>query len=178
MIKFHIDTFTFLAHIGEQPENFKRWVERSGYSDLKGLDDQGTSIYIGIEEADKWEMTIVAFKTEPVDETFFHPELFYISETKTLFIGAGKKALTYSLGDKAKLTDRNLAMGFWYWSKHDSHIILVGELELAVYDYTGNFIWATRAEPPWSYGIAGNILKLDIMDNISKFDLNTGTPIE
>ena len=158
--------------------SFSRWTERSNFFDLDGLNDAGTPVYIGIEEADKWEMMIVAFNTEPIDDTFFHPELFFIQETKTLFVGAGRKSLTYSLKDKVKLSDRSLAAGFWYWAKHDKFIVLVEELEIAVYNYDGNFIWETKAEPPWSYGIEGNILTLDIMDNITKYDLDTGNPIE
>lgn len=178
MVKFHIDIYTFFVHIGVKPVSFSRWTERSRFSDLDSLNDAGTPVFIGIEEADKWEMMIVAFNAEPIDDTFFHPELFFIQETKTLFIGAGRKALTYSLKDKLKVSNRSLAAGFWYWAKHDKFIVLVEELEIAVYNYDGNFIWKTRAEPPWSYGIAGNILTLDIMDNITKYDLDTGNPIK
>lgn len=174
MIKFHIDTYTFYVHLGGKPESFSRWTECSGFTDLDGLTDSGTPVYIGINEADKWEMMIVAFNADPIDDTFFHPELLFIPETKTLFVGGGKKAMTYSLKDKVKLTNRDLVMGFWYWAKHESFIILVEELEIAVYDYEGRFVWQTRAEPPWSYGIEGNILTLDIMDSITKHELNTG----
>lgn len=174
MVKFHIDIFTFYVHLGKKPESFNRWVERSSFTDLEGLNDAGTPIYIGIEENGKWEMMIVAFSADPVDDTFFHPELLFLPESKTLFIGGGRKAMTYSLKDKVKLSNKNLAIGFWYWAKHKSFIILVEELEVAVYDYEGRFVWETRAEPPWSYGIEGNILTLDIMDTITKYELNTG----
>lgn len=177
MVKFHIGTYTFFVHLGGEPESFSRWVERSDYADLDGLTGPGTPVYIGIEEAGKWEMMIVAFNTEPVDDTFFQPELLFLPETKTLFIGGGRKAMTYSLKDKMKLSDRNLAMGFWYWAKHETFIILVEELEIAVYNSEGNFIWETRADPPWSYGIENNILTLDIMDTIAKYELNTGNPV-
>lgn len=95
-----------------------------------------------------------------------------------MFIGAGRRALSYSLSDKVKLSDRSLAVGFWYWYKHDKYVILAEELEIAVYRSDGRFIWEARTEPPWSYGIEGNILSLDIMDNITKYKLDTGSPIE
>ena len=162
---------------GERPEKFNRWTDRSGYTDLDGLRDSGKPIYIGIEEADKLEMMIVAFNTEPIDDTFFHPQLFFIPETTTLFVGAGTKAMTFSLKEKIKISDRSLAAGFWYWARHDKFIVLVEELEIAVYEYDGHFIWGTSAEPPWSYGIEDNILTLDIMDSITKYKLDTGKPI-
>lgn len=174
MIKFHIDTYTFYVHLAGKPESFSRWEERSSYVDLDGLTGGGTPVYIGIEEAGKWEMMTVAFNVDPIDDTFFHPELLFLPESKTLFVGGGRKAMTYSLKDKMKLSNRDLAMGFWYWAKHQNFIILVEELEIAVYDYDGHFIWEKRAEPPWSYGIEGNILTLDIMDTITKHELNTG----
>ena|GEM_PF-6200923 len=174
MIKFHIDTFTFYVHLGGKPESFSRWEERSGYIDLEGLSEAGTPVYIGIEEDGKWKTMIVAFNADPVDETFFHPELFFLPETKILFIGGGRKAMTYSLKDKVKISDRNLAAGFWYWAKHEKYVILVEELEIAVYDYEGRFVWETPAEPPWTYGVNDNILTLDIMDKITKHELNTG----
>jgi hypothetical protein len=177
MVKFHIDTFIIYVHLGGKPESYNRWVERAGFADLDGLTDPGTPVYIGIEETDKWEMMIVAFNADPIDRTFFHPELLFLPETKTLFIGGGRKAMTYSLRDRVKLSNRTLAMGFWYWAKHENFIIMVEELEIAVYDYEGNFIWETRAEPPWSYGIENNILTLDIMDTITKYELDTGNPI-
>jgi hypothetical protein len=82
--------------------------------------------------------------------------------------------VTYSLKEKLQLSNRNLQMGFWYWAKHETFVILVEELQIAVYDNHGHFIWETHAEPPWSYGIEGNILSLDIMDTITKYELNTG----
>jgi hypothetical protein len=177
MIKFSIDTYSFLVHIGEKPEKFNNWTERSSFADLDGLSDSGKPIYIGIEEANKWEMMIVAFNTEPIDETFFHPQILFITETTTLFVGAGRRAMTFSLKKRIKIADRRLAFGFWYWAKHNNFIVLREELEIAVYDYDGHFIWATRTEPPWSYGIEGNTLTLDIMNNITRYKLNTGDPI-
>jgi hypothetical protein len=174
MVKFHIDAFTFNVHLGGKPGSFDRWVERSAFTDMDGLNDTGTPVYVGIEEAGKWETMIVAFNADPVDETFFHPELLFLPETKTIFVGGGRKAMTYSLKDKVKLSSRDLAMGFWYWAKHEGFIILVEELEIAVYDHEGRFVWETRAEPPWSYGIEGNVLTLDIMGTITKHELSTG----
>lgn len=177
MIKFRIDTYTFSVHVRGKPGSFSRWTERSGFNDLDGLTGSGTPVYIGIEEVNKWEMMIVAFNADPFDDTFFHPELLFLPDTKTLFIGGGRKAMTYSLKDKRKISNRTLAMGFWYWAKHENFIIMVEEFEIAVYDYEGNFIWGRRAEPPWSYGISNNILSLDIMDTITKYELNTGNPV-
>jgi hypothetical protein len=177
MIKFTIDIYTFLVHVGEKPETFDRWIDRSVFTDLAGLKDRGTSIYMGIEETDKLDMMVVAFNTQPIDDTFFHPQLFFVPETKTLFVGAGIKAMTFSLKEKVKISERSLAAGFWYWANHDKFIILVEELEIAVYDHKGHFIWEERAEPPWSYGLEDNILILDIMGNISKHKLDSGSPI-
>lgn len=177
MIKFTIDTYTFLVQVGEKPGSFDRWIDRSVFTDLAGLKDGGTSIYIGIEETNKWDMMVVAFNTHPIDNSFFYPQLFFIPETKTLFVGAGIKAMTYSLKEKVKISEGRLSTGFWYWANHDKFIILVGELEIAVYEHKGHFIWKKRAEPPWSYGLEDSIIILDIMGNISKYQLDTGSLI-
>ena len=55
MIKFHIDTYTFYVHLAGKPESFGRWAERSSYVDLEGLTGNGTPVYIGIEEAGRWD---------------------------------------------------------------------------------------------------------------------------
>jgi hypothetical protein len=177
MLTFQIDKYNFCVQIGDQPAFYERWLENSTFQDLEGLKNTGTPVYIGIKEDEKWQMSTIAFKTDPIDNVFFNPELLFIPETQTLFIGAGRIASTYDLTNKTKVSERSLAMGFWYWARHDDLVILVEELEIGVYDCYGRHKWSAGTEPPSSYGIKDNILTLDIMDNISTYDLETGKRI-
>jgi hypothetical protein len=173
MVKFQTGKYIFYVHVGSEPEAFRGWLDRPAFSDVVGLQHPGTSVYIGIDEMDRAGTGVIAFNTDLLDTSFFHPELLFLQVTNTLFVGAGSKAMTYSLKNKVKLSDRN-PYAFWYWAKHDNFIVMNAELEIAVYDYEGHFIWAAPAEPPWTYGIDGNTLILDIMGEIRKYEFATG----
>lgn len=48
------------------------------------------------------------------------------------------------------------------------------ELELAAWDIRGNKLWSTFVEPPWSFVVDGDTIKLDVMGALSTFSVRTG----
>ena len=46
--------------------------------------------------------------------------------------------------------------------------------DLAQVFTTGNKLWTTFVEPPWSYQVIGGQIRLDVMGTVSTFDLTRG----
>jgi hypothetical protein len=51
---------------------------------------------------------------------------------------------------------------------------MAAELELAAWDLRGRKLWSRFVEPPWEYRIEGEVIILDVMGAVSRFDLRTG----
>lgn len=48
------------------------------------------------------------------------------------------------------------------------------ELEFGIYGLDGTETWSTFVEPPWTFDIEENHVKLNVMDKISYRELKTG----
>jgi hypothetical protein len=51
---------------------------------------------------------------------------------------------------------------------------MAAELELAAWNVQGKKLWSIFVEPPWIYEVHDNRIRLDVMGNVSEFDLNIG----
>ena len=104
----------------------------------------------------------------------FSPGVLVVPETDVLFVGAGERLLAYDLAHPARLWEDVAKVGFWGWARYGDVVVMSAELELAAWDIEGTKLWTTFVEPPWSYEVTDDILKLDIMGVKSEFSLGRG----
>jgi hypothetical protein len=178
LIEFSIDKYKLAVHIDEEPVIFDLLLKHAKYKDIEGLKNEGTSIYILVGTDKEWYEQIIAFRFDPIDYGGFNPGFLIVPETDTLFIGAGTLIKTYNLLTGQKIFEKEFACGFWNWRRHGEQIIMSEELEYGVFTLDGNEIWTTFVEPPWSYEIEGDHVKLDVMDKISLLDKWTGEQVK
>lgn len=117
---------------------------------------------------------VLAQRHDPTDAAGFEPGVLVVPETDVLFVGAGERLLAYDLARPARLWEDVADTGFWGWARYGEVVTMSAELELAAWNIEGTKLWTTFAEPPWSYQVTGDILKLDIMGVESEFSLRGG----
>ena len=177
MIEFNIDKYKIAVQIGKKPDLYDIWLKHAVFKDIEGLENIGTPIYVGIQLGNEWCDSIIAFCSDPIDYAGFNPGILVVPETDTLFIGAGTVARTYDLKKQIRKFHKEFIFGFWGWSRHKNLIIMQEELEFGVYSIDGNEKWSTYVEPPWTFSIEDDRVKLTVMDKISYYSLETGKMI-
>jgi hypothetical protein len=103
-----------------------------------------------------------------------HPGVLLVPETGILFIGAGERLLAYDLRGPVRLWEDQADMGFHTWQRHGDWVLMSSELDLAAWDIRGVKRWSTFVEPPWSYQVDGNTVRLEVMGTPSSFSLESG----
>jgi hypothetical protein len=104
----------------------------------------------------------------------FAPGVFLVPETRRLFVGIGEHIAVYGLDPPARCWDDHTEYGFLGWARHGDVIVMAAELELAAWDLIGSKLWSTFVEPPWTYEVAGSIVRLDVMGTLATFPLHAG----
>jgi len=102
------------------------------------------------------------------------PAIALVPEAHTLFIGAGQEIFCYDLTAPRRLWHDNADYGLWGWEVVRDTVLMSAELELAAWDQTGQKLWSTSVEPPWSYQVDADLVTLDVMGKISNFELRVG----
>jgi hypothetical protein len=97
-----------------------------------------------------------------------------VPETKRLFIGSGERLLAYDLDGPERVWEDRADTGFWSWRRRGEFVLMSAELEFAAWDTHGTKLWSTFVEPPWSYEIDGDSIRLDVMGDVSSFPIRTG----
>ena len=174
LIHFNFDKYRIAVQTGKEPDIYDMWLDHASFKDIDGLAFEGTPIYIGVGQGDEWYDTIIAFRSDPIEYGGFDPGLLVVPETDTLFVGAGTIVRTYDLKDQRIRFEKELSCGFWGWSRHQDLILMQEELEFGIYTLDGQETWSTFVEPPWTFDIEGDHVKLNVMDEISYRDLKTG----
>jgi hypothetical protein len=123
-----------------------------------------------------WPQLVVSLRYSPAGYGFA-PGVLLVPETGRLFIGAGARLLGYRV-DEAGTWQRSFVdeaeVGFLYWQQHGDVVLMAAELELAAWTTTGEKLWRTFVEPPWSYELAGDEVHLDVMGARTSFPKRTG----
>jgi hypothetical protein len=78
----------------------------------------------------------------------------------TVFVGAGHQRATS--GWRRIWIDKAEA-GLWGWYQHGHVVFMAAELEFAAWDFAGRKLWTRLVEPPRTYRIDGDWIRLDIM---------------
>lgn len=174
MIEFNFDKYKIAVQTVKEPGIYDMWLDRASFKDIDGLKNDGIPIYIGVGHGEEWYNTVIAFRSDPIEYGGFDPGILIVPETNTLFVGAGTIVRTYDLKNQKRKFEKKLSCGFWGWSRHHDLILMQEESEFGIYTLDGQEIWSTFVEPPWSFDIEDNRVKLDVMDEISYRDLKTG----
>ena len=116
---------------------------------------------------------VLAQRHDPPEAAGFYPGVLVVPETDVLFVGAGERLLAYDLAHPARLWE-DVADYFCRWARYGEVVIMEAELELAAWNLEGTKLWTTVVEPPWSYEVTDDVLKLDIMGVESEFPLRRG----
>lgn len=105
------------------------------------------------------------------------PALALIPDTHRLFVGAGEELLCYDLAEPRRLWRDKADFGLWGWEIVGDTVLMSAELEFAAWDSAGEKLWSTGntgVEPPWSYSVADDQVTLDVMGEVSQFNLRVG----
>ncbi|SDN22376.1 hypothetical protein [Allokutzneria albata] len=100
-----------------------------------------------------------------------------VPETGVLFVGAGRGVHAYRLDSPRLLWHDETACGFWGWSQYGDVVLMSAELELAAWSTSGEKLWATGVEPPWTYAVHDGTVSLDVLGEPSSFPVRTGPPV-
>lgn len=123
--------------------------------------------------AGDWPELVVAQRYEPAEG--FHPGVALVTEKRLLFVGAGQRLLAYRLGPHPeRLWQDWAAMGFREWRVHGPFVLMAAELELAAWRTDGEKLWSRFVEPPWTYAIHNDHIRLNVMGEESEFPLASG----
>lgn len=121
-----------------------------------------------------WPFLVVAQRYDPTAASGFHPGVMYVPETLRMFIGAGQRLLCHDLESVTRVWEDTAECGFFHWRREGDVVLMAAELELAAWDLQGRKRWTTFVEPPWDYHVKEGRVHLDVMGQLSDFDLVKG----
>jgi hypothetical protein len=84
------------------------------------------------------------------------------------------RLLAYVLPGPERVWEDATVPGFWHWSVHRSAVLMAAELELAAWARSGEKLWSTFVEPPWSYEVEGERVQLEVMGDKTYFPVRSG----
>ena len=136
----------------------------------------GELCFLSVSHVQHWPFLVVAQRFE-MSEGGFDPGALVIPETKTVFLGAGRRLLAYQLDPPQRLWEDTTDAGFLEWSRHGDTVLMSGELELIAYDLHGSKRWTMPLEPAWAYNVTDDMLHLNVMGRHTGFPLKQGPEV-
>ncbi|HSU66382.1 MAG TPA: hypothetical protein VLJ39_05905 [Tepidisphaeraceae bacterium] len=133
----------------------------------------GELCFVSVSNNGRWPVLVVAQRFE-LAEAGFDPAALLVPETKTLFIGAGRRLLAYQLEPAKRIWEETVDSGFWEWGRHGEMILMSGELELAAYDLNGHKLWNLPVQPAWDYHFDRGQIHLDVLGRRTVFSAVEG----
>lgn len=99
-----------------------------------------------------------------------------VPETRRLFVAGGARAICYHHDGERwwRQWEREVEVMVWGLARHGDHIVMSSELEVVAWDTKGVRRLSAGVEPPWSYEIQGNRMRLDIDGAVSTVDIPAG----
>jgi len=174
MFEFGTDSYSIQCAVGELPSLYNEIVARVSLHDdfgIRGID--GESVFIAVSRAGE-DWPFLALSLRCAIGSGFRPGAFLIPETDILLVGAEEQLLAYDLKSITRLWEDYTMCGFWCWRRHSDIVVMSAELEIAGYSLRGDRLWSRSVEPPWSYKVDGEGVRLDVMGKLSHFSLATG----
>lgn len=102
------------------------------------------------------------------------PGVLIAPDRDRLFVGGGERLLAYDLREPRRLWEDSAEAGFWGWTRHGDIVLMAGELEFAAWTVDAEKLWSTFVEPPWSFDVNGDTVRLDVMGRLETFPLRAG----
>lgn len=157
------------------PTRYKEYCKYARLVEEVGLNNPPVGMcFVAVKKRFEWPFLVVAQHYSPGGYPGFYPGVLVVPETHLLFLGAGTRLLAYTLDTPARLWEDEAELGFWGWERSGEFVIMSGELELAVWDTSGQKKWTRFVEPPWNYTVDGDTLRLDAMGQQSTLSLQSG----
>jgi hypothetical protein len=174
-----VDRFVVLVAT-RPPELLGQYLSHATVVDEFAAEDERTvsgycfiGVKLGLQD---WPRLVVSQRFSPAGYGFA-PGVLLVPATGRLFIGAGTRLLGYHLDDSGAW-QRSFVdeadVGFLSWRQHGDVILMSAELELAAWTASGEKLWRTFVEPPWSYELVGDDVHLDVMGSRTTFSKHTG----
>lgn len=155
------------------PALFNEYVAHATLAEQIDLDEPGLCC-ITVARGSGWPFLVVA---QSIGRAVgLGPGALIAPDRDVLFVGGGERLLAYDLRQPRRLWEDSVEGGFWGWSRHGDVVLMAGELELAAWTVTGERLWSTFVEPPWSFGVEGETVRLDVMGKVDSFPLRSGRP--
>lgn len=133
----------------------------------------GELCFVSVSSAGHWPFLVVAQRFE-LSEGGFDPGALIVPETRTLFLGAGRRLLCYALDAPKRLWEDTTDAGFLEWSRHGDVVLMSGELELVAWGLDGQKLWQMTLEPSWEYHVSGGQVHVDALGRKSVFPITAG----
>jgi hypothetical protein len=173
----------FTIYLNDLSVTVQRGSLPSIYNDLKRhaqLADEfalrphdGELCFLSVSSTGHWPFLVVAQRFE-LSEGGFDPGAMVVPETRTLFLGAGRRLLCYRLDPPKRLWEETTDAGFLEWSRHGDVVLMSGELELIAWDMSGARLWSMPLEPAWEYHVTEGQVHLDVQGRRSTFPVRAG----
>lgn len=180
MIDVSIGKWRVLGSSGKLPSIFDEYVKRASFTDLVDLDDHDQSgiCFLAVSDAeapndDGWPRFVFAQRYSP-SGAGFKPGICLVPETSLLLMGAGTRLSAYDLSKPSKVWGDTTELGFWGWERRNKTILMKAEIEFAAWNLRGEKLWSKFVEPPWEYSLDESQVRLDVMGDISEFNIATG----
>ena len=170
-----IDNWRLVSTIGSVPAGQGDYHSHARLADEFDLERSGELWFVGAGRASiEWPEVVVCQRFGPGPDSGFCPGALIASDVATLFLGAGIRLLAYNLQTASRLWVDEADTGFGGWRRHGNVVVMSAELELAAWTTEGDKLWTTFVEPPWSYDADDTTLRLEVMGNVTRFDLLRG----
>ena len=166
---------------GSLPSIFASYLKNAEFVDQIDVNNaEGRFHFLGVSKGETnngWPSVIVAQKYKDHQQAF-SPGFLLVPDTSLIFVGAGERLLCYDIEEKMRLWEDETDCGFWGWSQSGPYVLMSAELEFGVWGQSGEKLWSTFVEPPWSFEIMGSIVKLDVMRDIRNYRLSDGLQVD
>lgn len=159
---------------GSLPETYGDYSRHAQLKVELGLEgSEGRTAFCAVAKQEGWPFLIIALRYSPAGHGF-GPGVLLVPETQVFFLGAGTQLFAFELRTPRQLWEDVADVGFWSWRRYGSTVLMSAELELAAWNLTGRKLWTTFVEPPWSYAVHNDSVRLDVMGAITEFSLEAG----
>ena len=172
-----LENWALLIEDGGLPRILDSYLKNAKFVDqIMPSEREGRDLFLGLRRGGTshgWPELVITQKYDDASG-IFHPGFLVVPETSVLFIGAGERLLGYNLERFERVFEDHVDCGFWGWTPHGDYVLMSAELEFGVWKKTGEKLWSTFVEPPWSFRVSGGNLELDVMGEQKSFQLETG----
>ncbi|WP_243611665.1 hypothetical protein [Shimia aestuarii] len=166
---------------GNLPSIFAAYLENAVFADQIDLANaEGRFHFFGVTKSETrngWPSVVVAQRYRDAQQSF-SPGILLVPDTSLVFIGAGERLLCYNIEEKTRLWEDETHLGFWRWSQSGSYVLMSAETEFGVWRQSGEKLWSTFVEPPWTFEIKGQNVQLDVMGSIRNHQLSDGKQVD